>query len=219
MSRGEPRDDEFVFQDSAVHIAPADYLGCCERGWLYVDPRHGKWTLLLHWTVFSDEGFAIAAEGVCQWLNLGSIDRPPSIKRGRKYFSAWLKAAGRQPAQKRIIDMTPNVFLNRLARVRVADSKGALPHSKVIDVLSWETGIAQSFNPSNLCNQPNHLNDPNELRHRAGIVKTPSWTAAYKKLTTPKKVKTSTLAGAEGKQPTMTRTGAVLNTSPQRHPR
>jgi hypothetical protein len=224
MPRSEPRDDEFLFHDSAVHIPPGDYLAFCERGWLYVDPVHRKWTLLLHWTVLTDGGFEVLAENVCQWFNLGPIDRKPKITRRCNYFLAWHKAAGREPSRTRMKDMKPSIFMGKLARVRVADSSGASPFSKVFEILSFETGVPA--NPSNAFNNPNVLNDPNEQ----GIVRTASWRAAYEKLVGTEKAQkqadwrkrrahseASTLARAEGNQPVLSRTGAVCNASPQRH--
>jgi hypothetical protein len=84
------------------------------------------------------------------WMNGGSGEKP---KAGRRtvYFQAWITAKGERPARKD--GLSPRVFVNRMAKIRIDDTKmGVLPYSVVREILEWSTGTP--VNPSHSQGRP-----------------------------------------------------------------
>lgn len=70
-------------------------------------------------------------------MNLGARDKPHAGRR-KRYFKEWVRANGGPPARRD--RLSPQVFVRRMARVEVDDTKGDAPYSVVRKIVSWETG-------------------------------------------------------------------------------
>jgi hypothetical protein len=74
---------------------------------------------------------------VPMWLNGGRRDKPHAGRRSA-FFPLWVTANGGPPVRT---DRLPlNVFVRRMARVLVTDTKGPVPYSVVRTILNWNTG-------------------------------------------------------------------------------
>ena len=123
-------------------IEPGDYPAYCKRAKWYWEPGFKRWTCILLFDVLI-EGQNSSLGIIPMWFNGGAGERP---KAGRRtlYLPAWVKANGGPPARKD--RLSPSVFVRRMARVRIGDTKGPLPYSVVRQILEWSTGTP--VNPS-----------------------------------------------------------------------
>jgi hypothetical protein len=120
-----------------VRIQPGIYTGRCQRTRTYRDPIFRHWTCLLVFNLFEPTSGDTIANGIPIWYALGQGEHPLASRRG-KYFPAWILANdGRAP--QRQDRMPPKIFVGRVAKVRVSDTKGPAPYSKVAAILCWET--------------------------------------------------------------------------------
>jgi hypothetical protein len=117
-------------------IVPGEYRAYCKWGKHYRDPGFSRWTCLLRWDALTTDLVCVLA-CVPQWFALGARAKPQASRRG-KYLPEWIRANGGPPARKD--RLSPNVFLRRLARVEIRDSKGPAPYSVVHRIIEWETG-------------------------------------------------------------------------------
>jgi hypothetical protein len=117
-------------------ISPGIYPAYCRWARHYHDPGLRRWTCLLRFDVLSEDSMRVVAR-VPLWMNLGEHERPHAGRRSR-YFREWIRANGRPPARRD--RLSPTVFVRRMARVEIADTKGEVPYSKVLKILAWETG-------------------------------------------------------------------------------
>jgi hypothetical protein len=117
-------------------IEPGEYPAYCRRAHWYWDPGFKRWTCLLQFDVLL-EGSQRPLGTIPMWLNGGNGKRPKAGRRTR-YFIEWIKAKGSPPT--RLDRLSPQVFVRRMARVGVADNKGAVPYSVVQEILEWSTG-------------------------------------------------------------------------------
>lgn len=84
------------------------------------------------------------------WLSLGSGQKPFASRRGR-FFEEWVFANGSPPPRNDRLSL--QVFLRRMCRVEVRDTKGSAPYSVVRKIISWETGSARvTQSPSHTVN-------------------------------------------------------------------
>jgi hypothetical protein len=129
-------------------IEPGDYPAYCKRAKWYWEPGFKRWTCILLFDVWTD-GPNTPLGTIPMWFNGGAGERP---KAGRRtlYFPAWLKANGGPPARRD--RLSESVFVRRMARVRVGDTKGPLPYSVVRQILEWSTGTP--VNPSHSQGRP-----------------------------------------------------------------
>jgi|KBSMisStandDraft_5_1062788.scaffolds.fasta_scaffold17868_5 hypothetical protein len=118
-------------------IAPGIYPAYC--GWAkhYRDPGFGRWTCLLRFDVLSEDLIRTVAR-VPMWMNLGEREQPRAGRRSN-YLKEWVRANGTPPTRRD--RLSPTVFIRRIARVEIADTKGDIPYSKVLKILSWENGF------------------------------------------------------------------------------
>lgn len=100
------------------------------------DPGFSRWTCLLRWDALTGDLVCVLA-CVPQWFALGEGAKPYASRRG-KYLPEWIRANGGPPTRKD--RLSPNVFLRRLARVEIRDTKGPAPYSVVHRIIEWETG-------------------------------------------------------------------------------
>jgi hypothetical protein len=119
-----------------AHVHPDLYTGYCRIARIYLDRGYGRWTCLLIFDLLRPESGETIAGDVPVWFALGS-GKKPSVSRRSKYFSAWILANGAPP--RREDRMSAKVFRHRMAVVRVCDTQGPAPYSKVLDIVSWET--------------------------------------------------------------------------------
>jgi hypothetical protein len=117
-------------------IEPGVYAAYCRWAKRYFDRGFKRWTCLLRFDVLSSDFVEVIAR-IPMWLNLGAEDKPQAGRR-RRYFAEWVRANGGAP--QRTDRLSPDVFIRRMARVEVADTKSDAPYSKVSKILSWETG-------------------------------------------------------------------------------
>ena len=120
-------------------IEPGEYSAYCKWARRYRDPAFRRWTCLLRWDVLKDDLLTVIATIPC-WLPLGTREKPWASLRG-KYLKEWVRANGGAP--RRGDQLSPRVFVRRMARVEVGDTdpdKSPVPYSVVRKILSWETG-------------------------------------------------------------------------------
>jgi hypothetical protein len=117
-------------------LEPGEYLCYCTNALRYFDKHFRRHTCLLVWDAFSP-----ALEKVGQvrwWINLGSGVKPKASRTGR-YWKEWIRANNDLPP-KRNDQLSPRIFLHRMARVLIADAAANPPYSVVRELISWETG-------------------------------------------------------------------------------
>lgn len=117
-------------------IQPGVYPAYCRWAKHYRDPGFKRWTCLLRFDVLSDDLLRVLAR-VPFWMNLGDRDKPRAGRR-RRYFKEWVRANGEPPTRRD--RLSPKLFIGRMARVEIGDTKGDAPYSVVREILSWETG-------------------------------------------------------------------------------
>jgi hypothetical protein len=138
-------------------IDPGEYRAYCKWGRHYRDPGFSRWTCLLRWDALTEDlGRVLAC--VPQWFALGRGIKPQASRRG-KYLPEWIRANGGPPTRKDRV--SPNVFLRRLARIEIRDSKGPAPYSVVHRIIEWETGpsghsISKSHSQGRLASSSAH---------------------------------------------------------------
>ena len=117
-------------------LEPGDYPAYCKRAKWYWEPGFKRWTCILLFDVLKEDQNGSLGT-IPRWFNGGAGERP---KAGRRtlYFPSWVKANGGPPARRD--RLSPSVFVRRMARVRVDDTKGPLPYSVVRKILEWSTG-------------------------------------------------------------------------------
>jgi hypothetical protein len=130
-------------------IAPGEYRAYCKRAKWYWERGFNRWTCLLHFDVFTED-LQVCFGKIPMWLNGGAGDKPKAGMRTR-YLLEWVRANGGPPPRKD--RMAPQVFVRRMARVRVADTRGPIPYSVVQEIVEWSTG--QAVNQSH--SQGEHL--------------------------------------------------------------
>jgi hypothetical protein len=188
----------------------------------YEDPQFKRWCCIVKFDVF-DAGHNLLARDVPLWWNLGRGEKP-KVGRRSKYFEAWTRASGEEP--KRGDRLSPKVFVNRWARVRVGDSTGPKPkrgeslpkvvstYSRIQEILDWLTGSVTTSTKSR-----NHLINEGSSEPVSKQVVTEK---ACQKENAPlgevtRLIEASTLAGAEGQpQPKTPQRREVGNGFPQR---
>ncbi len=137
-----PENEPAVQWAEYPRIVPGDYRAYCKRAKWYWEPGFKRWTCILLFDVLL-EGQSDSLGTIPMWFNGGAGEKP---KAGRRtlYLPAWVKANGGPPARKD--RLSPSVFVRRMARVRIGDTKGPIPYSVVRQVLEWSTGTP--VNPS-----------------------------------------------------------------------
>jgi hypothetical protein len=131
------QDDTAVDWADYPRIKPGEYPAYCKWAHWYWDPGFKRWTCLLKFDVLGDDGLSVLAT-IPMWLNGGSGKRPKAGYRTR-YLPELVIANGGPPARKD--RLSPNVFVRRMARVMVGDTKkGTVPYSVVRQILEWSTG-------------------------------------------------------------------------------
>jgi hypothetical protein len=118
-------------------IPQGHYRAYCKYGKHYRDPGFKRWTCLLRWDVLTDDLLRVLA-CVPMWFHLGDGRKPRASRRG-KYFPEWIRANGAPPVRKD--RLPPSVFVYRMARVKIGDTKGPAPYSVVREIIEWETGL------------------------------------------------------------------------------
>ena len=118
-----------------ILIPGGQYLAFCRAADIYFDGGFKRWTCLLDFDILSERYELVAKLPL--WFNLGTAKKA-QVTRRSNYLAAWVNANGEPPS--RMDRMSPRVFLHRMCRVTVGDSKGAMPRSVVKEILSWETG-------------------------------------------------------------------------------
>lgn len=121
-----------------ARIQPGIYPAYCRWGKWYRDPGFKRWTCLLRFDIFT-AGLDEVLATIPMWFNGGGGDSP-RIGRRSMYLSAWVNANGGPPARRD--RLSPIVFVHRMAKVRVADTKGPIPYSVVRTIVEWTTGQA-----------------------------------------------------------------------------
>jgi hypothetical protein len=118
-------------------IKPGTYPAYCRRAKYYWDPGFKRWTCLLIFDVFHENGMDVVAR-IPMWLSLGKGAKPVASRRSR-YLEEWVVANGGH--HSRGDRLSPRVFARRFVRVEVGDTtKGPVPYSVVKKILHWETG-------------------------------------------------------------------------------
>jgi hypothetical protein len=141
-----------------TRIEPGDYRAYVRAADWYFDRGFRRWTCILKFDVYDDRDNLVARK-IPMWMNLGRGDRPKAGRRSR-YFDEWFRANGAAP--NRADRLSPQVFVKRMARVRISDSIGNVPYSVVREILAWETGSLQ------------HQPAETVLRRAAGASKSPT---------------------------------------------
>jgi hypothetical protein len=118
------------------HVTPGQYTGYCHTARTYFDRTFGRWVCFLGFDLMVAESGETIARGVPLWLSLGEGRRPRASRRS-KYFAAWVQANGEGP--RRHDRMNANVFRQRMATVKVADTRGPAVYSRISAIVSWET--------------------------------------------------------------------------------
>jgi hypothetical protein len=151
-ARAERPSPFLVKQDEPeISWKPRDYLPAgnypafSRTAKTYFDRTFKRWQCVVNFDVLSDDLVTVIAR-LGWFLNLGCGEKPHAGHRS-KFWCAWISANGGSP--KRGDRMTPNVFHNRhaLVRVRVVSrnfervTSGEL-YSVIDSVLSWNTGGA-----------------------------------------------------------------------------
>jgi hypothetical protein len=131
-----PQTEPVIQWRDYARIEPGVYPAYCRWAKHYRDPGLHRWTCLLRFDVLSDDRTRVLAR-VPMWMNLGEGEKPDAGRRSN-YFKEWLRANGGPPMRRD--RLSPEVFTRRMARVEVADTKGHAPYSKVLRIVSWETG-------------------------------------------------------------------------------
>jgi hypothetical protein len=130
--------DPAVTWSNYPRINPGEYQAYCRFAKWYRDPTYKRWTCIIQFEVVAEN--MIDSLGVIpMWLNGGDGEEPSAPRRSR-YFPEWVKANGEPPIRED--RMSPRVFTQRMARVRVGDTKGPAPYSVVREILEWHTGQA-----------------------------------------------------------------------------
>jgi hypothetical protein len=119
-----------------AHVKPGIYTAFSRATRIYFDPGYKRWTILILFDLLCPDSGETLAKDVPCWLSLGSGEKPCATRRS-KYFSFWIAANGEPPRRKE--RMSAKVFRHRMARVRVADTKGPAPYSRISVIESWET--------------------------------------------------------------------------------
>lgn len=137
-----PENEPAVQWPEYPRIEPGNYSAYCKRAKWYWEPGFKRWTCILLFDIFT-EGQTRSLGTIPMWFNGGTGERP---KAGRRtlYLPAWVLANGGPPARRD--RLSPSVFVRRMARVKVGDTKGPLPYSVVRQILEWCTGTP--VNPS-----------------------------------------------------------------------
>jgi len=118
-------------------LTPGVYPAYCNFARWYRDPGFKRWTCLLRFKIL-EESLRGSLGTVPMWMN-GGNGATPKTGRRTSYFPAWVKANGGPPVRKD--RLSPRVFVQRMARVRIEDTKsGTLPYSVVREILEWSTG-------------------------------------------------------------------------------
>src|SRR5215471_5937127 len=119
-----------------AQISPGEYDAYCCYAQAYKDQVYKRWTCILRFNVLRENGDFIARIPI--WLSLGNGEKARASRRGR-YLQEWVKANGGPP--HRADRLSPQVFKNRIARVKVGDTgKGLIPYSVVKEIVLWKTG-------------------------------------------------------------------------------
>jgi hypothetical protein len=138
VSRHKP--DEPIEWADYTRIPPGEYFANCYWAKRYRDPGFKRWTCLLRWDVLSEDQQRTIAKCVPLWFPLGDGEKPRAPRRG-KYFREWVEANGAPPVKGD--RLSPHVFTRRIARVKIADTKGPAPYSVVRKIIRWETGVSR----------------------------------------------------------------------------
>ena len=117
-------------------LEPGDYPAYCKRAKWYWDPGFNRWTCILLFDALA-EGGQRSLGTIPMWFNGGAGERPKAGRRTH-YLPAWVKANGAPPARRD--RLSPSIFVGRMARVRIGDTKGPHPYSVVRRILEWSTG-------------------------------------------------------------------------------
>lgn len=124
-------------------IEPGHYSAYCKRAKWYWDQGFQRWTCILLFDVLA-EGSQRSIGTIPMWFNGGTNKDKPKAGRRTLFLPAWVNANGGPPARRD--RLSPSVFIRRIARVEVGDTKGPIPYSVVRKILEWATGTP--VNPS-----------------------------------------------------------------------
>lgn len=136
---------QIVCSDNRPRIEPGEYRAFCRAAKLYFDKALARWIVMDSFDVLADNLLDVIAKRVPLFFNLGNGEYPKAGRRSLFYY-AWCLANGAPPARS---DRMPlSVFVNRMARVLVRDTRRCLqndkravaPYSVIARVLEWETG-------------------------------------------------------------------------------
>jgi hypothetical protein len=130
--------------DYYPRLEPGVYPGYCRWAKHYWDNGFRRWTCLLRFDLLSNDLIRTLA-CVPWWLNLGSAEKPTAKRRSR-YFAEWVRANGQPP--QRVDRLSPRVFVYRMARIEIGDTRGAAPYSVVRKIVEWQTDNAGSVTQS-----------------------------------------------------------------------
>jgi len=128
-----PENEPAVKWAEYPRIEPGVYPAYCKRAKWYWEPGFKRWTCILLFDILIERQITIP-----MWFNGGAGESPIAGRR-TLYLPAWVKANGGQPTRRD--RLSPSVFVRRMARVRVGDTKkGVIPYSVVRQILEWSTG-------------------------------------------------------------------------------
>jgi hypothetical protein len=118
-------------------IAPGEYSACCRWVNTYRNKLYQCWSCLLMFAVLAPDQQRVIAKKVPLWLGLGNREQPTAPPRG-EYLKQWMAANGAAPVGGDF--PSPEIFVGRIARVEIADSKSPAPYSRVHHIIEWQTG-------------------------------------------------------------------------------
>lgn len=136
---------EIICFDKRPRIEPGEYPAFSRAAKLYRDQTLKRWVCMISFDILADNLLEVVARRVPMFFGLGDAERPKAGRRTMFYYT-WTLANGAPP--RRLDRTSPRVFVNRMARVVVRDTKRCIqdarraidPYSVIEKVLDWETG-------------------------------------------------------------------------------
>jgi hypothetical protein len=120
---------------------------------------------MVSFDVLEENLFEVIARRVPLFFNLGNGEHPKPSRRGL-FHHAWCVANGTPPS--RLGRMPLNIFVNRVARVLVRDTKRCMqdekravsPYSVIEKIVAWQTGPSGVHLINGSTNQERHSSKP-----------------------------------------------------------